>query len=233
MFNNTGNNFNNGNPISVNTRLYSSFSDTCSLSVGAWNEQLSIRFAPLKGVDANGLRQYAQDKTEIITTSLTVDNALAFSEGIEKVIIPALTNKTPADVSVSMGTGENKKILKLTTDGENITLTIYLGINDSNVATGDSISHTFNKREYITSYDPTSGAGNVENVNSDFFNFFNKIKAVKDLSPVVPHTINYSNALKSSFSKPNNNYNNFNKGNNGAFNQAPTSNYASIDDFLA
>ena len=219
----------NNNSVSVNTRLFTSFSDTCQFTLGAWNEQLSLKFAPLKSVDANGIRQYAQDRSEIIATSLTVDNALTLSKGIEDNIKPALAEKKAAEVSVTMGTGDNKKVLKVETDGTDVKISVFLGVNDAGVATGQSITHTFNKREYMTSYDPTTGANESVTVNADFENFAEKVKNIQDLSQAVPHSIKYSNAIKSNYS--NNKYNNNTNTQNTA-NQAPSNTYNNMDEFI-
>ena len=230
MFNMSQNKFNNGNQLSVNTRLYSSYSDTCMLSIGAWNEQLSIRFAPIKSIDENGVRQYAQDRMDIITTSLTVDNALTLLDGINKVILPALEKKEAGDVAVTMGTDTNRKIMSVKTDGKDVYLVLYLSVNAEGIAGGDSISHKFNKREYYVNYNPTEGAKNVVSVEGDFLNFVEKISLAKSMNQIVPHNINYGNALKSSYSKP---AEGFGNQSNMGYNSAPITNVSNVDDFVA
>ena len=59
--------------ISLNTSFFTSYSETCLLQVGGWNRQLSISFKPCTGTDANGIRTYAEDKSQYIITSLTAD----------------------------------------------------------------------------------------------------------------------------------------------------------------
>lgn len=253
MFNNSmsGNKFNNSNGASVSTNIYRSFSDTCMFQVKAWNEQLSLNFAPMKGLDANGKRQYANDRSEIILTSLTKDNSDALLTGINDVIKPAITAKTAADVSVTITSiSENmKKILKVSTDGTDTFISLYLGVDDSGVATGDSISHKFNKREYIVSYDPKKGTGDAVQVNSDFDNFVYMLESAKSLNQISYHNNKYGNALKGSYNNDNNPYNTSIGTNNlastiytGTYsanhqpqqssNNAQVTNYGSMDEFL-
>ena len=85
---------NQNNQLNVNTKLYSSFSDTCMLTIGAWNQQLSVKFHPCKGTNPDtGLRTYASDNNEIIKTSLTEENTTALLNGIHDYIDPAIENK--------------------------------------------------------------------------------------------------------------------------------------------
>ena len=193
-----GRNNNNNNGVNVNSSLYVSYSEACMLKVGAWNQNLSLRFHPMKGVNADGIRQYAQDNTEIISTSLTVDNTSALLEGIKKEITPAIEEKRAGNVSIAMGSNDNRKVLTLSTDGNDITLTISIGVNEQGIAS-DSLTHKFNKKEYMVGYDPSTGSGEIVMANADYDNFVEKLKDIYKLSAAVAHSINYNNALKSSF----------------------------------
>ena len=195
MFNNS----NNGG-VNVNTRLYTSYSDTAQVVVGAWNAQLSIKFHPFKGVNAEGVRQYAQDRMEIISTSLTVDNTGALLKGIKEKIIPALNDGKEMKVSVSMGSGENRKVLSVLTDGKDVSLEIAIRVSEEGVAEEQNIlAHKFNKRSYMVNYDEKTGKGEEIEVNADFDNFVKKLEDVYKLSPAVAHSINYNNATKASY----------------------------------
>ena len=85
--------YNNGNTVNVNTRLYTSYSDTAMVVMGAWNSQLSLKVHPFKGLNADGVRQYAQDNTEIINTSITIDNAHALIEAIDNTFDAAVKER--------------------------------------------------------------------------------------------------------------------------------------------
>jgi len=223
---------NNNNGVNVNSALYTSYSDTCMVKISAWNTNLSIKFHPMKGVNADGIRQYAQDNTEIISTSLTVDNTSALLEGIKSVMEPAIAEKREASVSVAMGSAENRKVLTVKTDGKDIFLIIAIGVNDQGVASNNNIlSHTFNKKEYVVGYNPSTGSGETVVANADYDNFVEKLKDIYKLTAATAHAINYNNALKASFG---NRQNNNNQGTINAGYNAPSSTYNGNDmgDFL-
>lgn len=230
MFN-TGRQYNNGNNVNVNTRLYTSYSDTAMVVMGAWNSQLSLKVHPFKGLNAEGVRQYAQDNTEIINTSITVDNAHALIEAIDSVFQPAVDEKKEASVGIQIGTGDHKKSLTLSTDGQEIYLIIAIGVDDNGVAQESNIiKHKFNKRSYVVDYNPATGSGTEVMANTDYDSFVAKVRAIENLTPTIAHSINYSNQLRQSYSSRNANQNNYG-GNNY---QAPTTNYGGGDmsDFL-
>lgn len=224
---------NNNNGVNVNSALYTSYSDTCMVKISAWNTNLSIKFHPLKGVNGDGIRQYAQDNTEIISTSLTVDNTGALLEGLKAVMEPAIADKAEASVSVAMGAAENRKVLTVKTDGKDIYLSIAIGVNDQGVANNNNIlTHTFNKKEYVVGYNPATGSGEVVTANADYDNFVEKLKDIYKLTAATAHAINYNNALKASFSNRQ-----ASSGNQGTINagyNAPSSTYNGNDmgDFL-
>lgn len=197
---------NNNNSVSVNTRLYTSHSDACALTIGGWNTQISLKIAPFKGVNADGIRQYAQDSTETIMTSLTVDNTTALLEGIKDKINPAIEAKESASVSISIGANNNRKVLTILTDGNDTFLRLTIGVSDAGIAdANNSITHKFNKKEYLVDYDPSTGSGEVVSTNSDFINFVKKLNDIYEFSGAVAHSIKYSDSIKASFSS-NKNY---------------------------
>lgn len=193
---------NNGNGVNLNTRLYTSYSDTCMLVLGAWNDKLSLKFHPMKGVNADGIRQYAQDNTEIVNTSLTTDNTIAFLTGIDDKIMPALKESKAETVSVTMGINENRKVVTVGTDGKEVWLSVIINVAENGVAdASNELKHTFNKKEYMTGYDPSTGTGTeTVNTNSDFLNFVSKLREIYNLSGAAAHAANYANAIKSSYS---------------------------------
>ena len=226
-----GKNTNNSNNVNVNTNIYTSYSDTCMLKLGAWNLNLSIKFHPMKGLNSDGIRQYAQDNTEIISTSLTVDNTSALLEGIKTELEPAIEEKRTGSVSIAMGTNENRKVLTLKTDGKDVFISVAIGVNDQGIASENNIlTHKFNKKEYMTGYDVTTGSGEIVSTNADFINFVEKLKDIYKLTATVSHSINYNNALKSSFS----NKQAMGNTNTSSGYSAPSTNYGGNDmgDFL-
>ena len=225
-----GKNTNNGNGVNVNSALYTSYSDTCMVKISAWNTNLSIKFHPMKGLNADGIRQYAQDNTEIISTSLTVDNTGALLEGIKNVIEPAIASKSEASVSVAMGIADNRKVLTVKTDGNNVFLIIAIGVSDQGITSENNIlTHTFNKKEYMVGYNPVTGSGEVVTANADYDNFVEKLKDIYKLTAATAHSINYNNALKANYSNKQASYN---AQSNPSY-QAPVNNYSGdMGDFL-
>lgn len=218
---------NSNNQLNVNTRLYSSFSDQCMITLGAWNLNLSLKFHPLKGTNDQGLRQYAQDNNEIITTSLTIDNATALLKGIEDVVKPAIEKKEAGKISVPISSGDSAKVLTIGTDGNDVTMSIAVGVSQEGTTTEDKIiTHKFNKRAYYKGFDVLTGKGEEVVVESDFDNFVEKLKSIYTLAPATAHAIKYNTALSSSFQ--NKSYSN-NQNNSVSTYSAPVSN-SSLED---
>lgn len=230
-----GSNQNNNNGVNINSRLFSSFSETAMVTLGAWNLQLSLKIHPVKGVNADGIRQYAQDNTEIINTSLTEQNATALLDGIKEKLDPAIKENRAEKVSVSMGAAENRKVLSLETDGKDIYLEMAINVNENGVAKPENvIRHKFPKKNIMIGYDPLTGNGEIVEVNSDYENFVIKLKDIYKFSPAVAHSINYNNAVKASYSNKQAANNQMNNYSNGGGYSAPTNNIAgdNMADFL-
>ena len=191
---------NNTNTVNVNTKLFTSYSDTCMLTVGAWNTQLSLKFHPAKGQNADGVRQYAQDKSEIISTSLTIDNASVLLRGIKDKLEDAIKNKKAEKISIPISSGENKKILTLGYDGTNTFVSITIGVSEDGTAPEtNELVHKFNQRSYFVGYDVTTGTGDQVVTESDYDNFVEMLKGIYDLVPTNAHSINYNSSLRQNF----------------------------------
>ena len=217
--------------INLNTSLYTSYSETAQLNAGAWNKQLSINLKPCVGKDANGLRQYAEDRSQIISTSITPENAIALITGFEKEVLPAINGvKDNGSVSIviSADNGDARKILTVGYEDGIAYLSIAIGINETGVAS-NVIKHTFNKRQYLTNYVSTTGSAEEVFVETDLINFMNKVYAVKDLSPIIAHSVEYNDMIKAAYQRTNQNYQNSTPQQNF---QANTTNVNSMEDFL-
>ena len=241
MFNRSYNN--NGNAVNVNTHFFNSYSETSLLRVGGWNQQLSIRLQPATGKDSSGVTMYAQDQSQILSTSLSQDSAIVLYDGFKKEIEPCLdAHVASKKISTQVSNGDTKKIISIYYDGNDAYLEIATSVNDQNITTDQNvITHKFNKRTYMVNYDYHTGqATETKTIESDFLNFMDKVEKVKDMTPVVVHTMKYANAVKNTFS----NNNNQNTGNNGFIPQsqntggpvnyspAPSTNANSMDEFL-
>lgn len=240
MFNRSYNN--NGNAVNANTHFFNSYSETSLLRVGGWNQQLSIRLQPATGKDSSGVTMYAQDQSQILSTSLSQDSAIVLYDGFKKEIEPCLdAHVASKKISTQVSNGDTKKIISIYYDGNDAYLEIATSVNDQNITTDQNvITHKFNKRTYMVNYDYHTGqVTETKTIESDFLNFMDKVKKVKDMTPVVVHTMKYANAVKNTFS--NNNQNNGNNGfipqpqNGGTpanYNPAPSTNANSMDEFL-
>lgn len=232
-----GRNNNNGNTINVNTRLYTSYSDTAMVTVSAWNDKISIKIQPCVGKDANEVRQYTQEKNQIVTTSLVPENALTLLDGIDKKLIPSINSKTQCSVSVSTSTigTDERKVLTLYYDGKDSYLILHTNIGaDGKADPNNIIKHKFNKRSWLENYDSETGSGEEYEYESDLMNFIDKIRGIHLLSGIIPHTNKYDNALKSTFGRNTNNRTGSQDNNENNDYTAPTSNFNGVDmgDFL-
>ena len=198
--------YNNG--ISVNSRLYVSFSDTAMIQVGAWNSQISIRVHPCRGLDPDGRRIYEQEKSRIVITSLTMENVAALVDGVKKKIKPAYDEGKEASVTVTMGSDANKKAITLFTDGKKMFFKITLNLDDSDKTNSEEniLVHEFRTREYISNYDPITGEGERTEVPVDFINFMKALEDVYVLQPAISHSITYHTEAKSAFTNTASNF---------------------------
>ena len=185
--------------VNVNTNVYNSYSETAQVNVGAWNNQLSIKMKPCVGQDANGIRQYAEDRSQIITTSITPENAICLIEGFEAAVLPAIRGeKDSGAASIVMGAQDQRKILTIGYNNGNAYLSIAVALDESGKAGGE-IKHTFNKKSYLTDYNPSIGNPVEKSVEADLFNFMDKVRSVKDLAPIIAHSIKYNEMNRSAF----------------------------------
>lgn len=237
-----GRSTNNGSGVNLNSRLYTSFSDTCMVVVTAWNQQISIRFHPAMGQNADGVRQYAQEFDACVSTSLVVDNAIALLSGVERVIIPALNDKDfsgEVDVSISMGNNENRKVMTIKYDGTDVYLGIFVNVDENGVASDQTaLWHKFNKRSYMKGYDNKSGSGEEVPVQTDFINFMKKVETIYQMNSAIPHAINFYKMTRAAFNSNNNSGggfqqnsgNNFSSSNSGY--EAPVSSTSELSSFI-
>lgn len=209
--------------INLNTNFYTSYSETAQVTAGGWNNQLSIKIKPCVGQDANGIRQYAEDRSQIISTSITPENAICLTEGFDTVVLPAIRGERPSgSASIVMGTAEQRKVLTIGYEDGNAYLSIAVAL-DENGKAGGEIRHIFNKKNYLVDYSPSVGSHEEKSVEVDLFNFIDKVRAVKDLAPITAHSIKYNEMTRSAFTGNSNTAgNNYS---NNTQSQTPSSGY--------
>ncbi len=231
MFGNTYTS-NRTNTVNVNTKLTTSYSDESMLSIGAWNTNLSLKFHPAVGKNAEGITQYAQDNTQIVNVVLTPDNVRALLDGINNEVVPAIASLGAASVAVRTGSGDTMKILCVGT--ENGTPYVYVAKNLMNGIADDSnvIKHTFTKRSYVSNYSYKTGDGTEVEVNVGFANFVKRLEGIDRIIPDVSHSISYSQAIRSAMATRAGSFNGSQSSSDRY--EAPVSNFdgASSDEFL-
>lgn len=229
MFGNGTFTANRTNSVNTNTKLTTLYGDDSMVSIGAWNTNLSVKFHPTTGKNADGITQYAQDNTAITNVVITPDNARALLDGIYSIIIPAIENRESKSVAVRTGTGDNMKILCVAT--ENGTPYLYVVKNAVNgIASEDNVvKHHFSTRSFVTDYSYVNGSGTEIPVNTGFKNFVKRLEGMDRLIPDVSHSISYSQAIRSAMA------NNYNQNNNaGPRYEAPVNTFegSGTDEFL-
>jgi hypothetical protein len=186
--------------VNVNTNFYTSYSDTAQVTVGGWNTQLSLKVKPCIGQDANGIRQYAEDKSQIVITSITPENALTLVAGFEAEVLPAVNGeKESGAASIVMGNADQRKILTIGYADGNAYLSVAVALDETGKAGGE-IKHTFSKKSYLVDYNPATGYPVEKIVEADLFNFMEKVRSVKDLAPVTAQSIKYNEMNRAAFS---------------------------------
>ena len=236
------NNNQNNNGVNVNTTFKTFFSDLSSMTLGAWNGQISIRFTPCTGTDASGMRQYDQNRRA--NTALYPEKAIALKTGIDDVIIPALNRlkngeeiDLPTSVSVSMGSNDKKNVLSVELDKDSsgkvrVYLRLYQMIKADNSTDPQNIfSYVFGENSYVTNYDYRNGQyGGEHEVESEWEVFYEILTKVTDILPISAHGTRYVNQLSSRFSSGGNSGNS-NSGNH-SFNSSPSSYEAPVSSFM-
>lgn len=205
MFGNNGN-YNRSNSVNVNTRLFTSYGEDSLLVIQAWNANLSIKFHPVTGKNADGITQYANDISTTVNVVITPDNGRALLDGINNVIIPAIKNKEDRSIAVKTGNGDSMKIFCVATqDGVPY---VYAARNTLNGIASDEnvIKHHFQSRSYLADYTYTSGNGVEVSVPTGFKNFVARLERMDNLIPDIHHSMTYSNAIKSSIANNNNSF---------------------------
>lgn len=239
---------NNGNGINVNTTVKTLYSDYSSLTLGAWNQQLSIRLAPCTGTDSNGMRQY--DPNRKASTALVPEKALMLKSGIDAVIMPNLKNiltggslTEPVSVGTSMGSAERRNIVTIELSNDeggqaSVFLKVHQMVHDDKTCDPQNIFvYKFGSNSLIYDYNPSTGQSREVNAQSEFLLFYDMLAHVSDLLPLSAHGAKYNAAVSARYQSGRNGQGNGMTPNmqfqrpssQDAFN-APISNYDANDD---
>jgi len=206
MWGNQNMNQMNRNDVSVNTNLKTSNSDTSSLNIQAWNQNISLRISPATGVDANGVTQY--EKTRRGNASLSMEGAAALLDAFKRIILPTYDQvikgeiPCPDELSVCVETGRSPKKnlvflkIKNPSDGSNVPdayVEIHQAVTDENIADGGNIfTHKFPKRKVFINMNTMTGVGTPTYANSDLNIFLNILGDTNLLLPFSEHVSKYT-----------------------------------------
>ena len=223
-----GSNNNSNDSVNTNTTIITMYSDLSSLTIGAWNDKINLKFNPSIGKDGNGLNQYDRDKRA--STALTQTNACALLANIKTVILPKYQSGEDIgdgiNVAVSMGRADAKNILRVEYkpyEGKNrFLLTLAQGVSDNGTVSDDNkISYLFNQVETMTNYNSSTGSGDLSIDEAEFFNFVDILKRRTDILPNIAHSIRHSKEIGKRYS------------NNGGGNNFNNNSSSSNTDFLS
>lgn len=207
---------NQNNGVNVNTTFKVFFSDLSSLTVGAWNSQLSIRLIPCTGHDENGMRQYDQNRRA--NTALYPEKAVVLKKGIDKELLPLIKKMEvgehvePKSVAISLGSNDKKNVLAVELKADEngkfgLYLTLYQGIKEDNSSDPQNIyTYLFGKNTYVTDYDFRTGKfGGEDEVESEWDVFYAMLSKCDEVLPIAAHGVRYVNTLSSKFTSNQNN----------------------------
>lgn len=211
--------FGNNNPtrdsLNVNTGIVTFYSDISCLSIGGWNDKISLRWSPVLGKDANGLTKY--DKEHYAMTGLSFANAAALYARYVKHL------KDKIDKREDPGEGSNVAVPIRSKDGsvtvvvieykcdENgapgVYLTLGKNAGPNGVAADNRISYKFNDIEMMDDMNLDTGACTEVKEFGEFDNFIEILRSRMTMTGLGAHATRYSNALGNKFSKNRNNGN--------------------------
>ena len=227
------NNASNGGP-NVNTTFSTMFSDQSAFRIGAWNDQLSLRFTPAVPNDGQGgMRQYDQNRRA--NTSITLDKANILLTGIDKVIRPAIDEYVrtgvltkPVSIAVQMIGKDKRSILAIEFKKDdfnepNVFIVLYQNVTENWTSDDNSTyQYKFGKNSYITDYDNKTGNSTGEYiVVSEFESFCEFLKNEINLVAFNNHASRYDGEMFKRFG--NGNYQRQNGAGQSNFNQGQSS----------
>lgn len=180
---------------SVNTRGYQFTNkngfDPSALSVGFWNDFLSIRINPaLEKSQQTETRVFDYDKS--VSTALSLRLIVRMLHGIENCIIPAIESGESHSISVQVG-GDSLITIGTGTKYTNNKVCQYLAIHKeldpSTRKPAMSMFYEFSTDNIIKDYNESDGSYNIDsNINDEFKLFVQILKsAIIGLSKSTVH----------------------------------------------
>lgn len=186
---------------SYNTRFYPSYTDQSLLTVGGWDQAITIKIFPALRKNEKGLTEYDQEQGHFANFTIKLENAEILSNGIKNDILPAYQKKESASIGVtSVTTAGVRKIFQVITENGELKCRIISETDANGVAAEEKvITHTFKEREYLKNYDYHSGNHDLKTYPADFYVFAECIFRAGNLLQDIAHSIGYHNLIRSSF----------------------------------
>ena len=169
--------------MNINTRSYQFMNkdgfDPSALSVGAWNEMLSLRINPaLEPSKQTDNRVFDYDKS--VSTSLTLEKVGVLLSEIRKVIIPAIEAGEDKTIGITLNGGESMVVVgtgKRLTGSIKPFLGIYKGINPNTRKPEMAIFYEFKTTQVVEDYDETTGNYSISEVSVELDTFSDILRA--------------------------------------------------------
>lgn len=175
------------NQVSVNTKAYQFMNregfEPSSLTVGSWNENLSLRINPmLEPSKQSDNRVFDYDR--FVTTALTLEKAMLLLYRIEKDLLPAVESGEDKSIGIQVG-GDSLLVVgtgKRLTGSIRPFLAIHKSLNPDTKKPELSMFYEFRSASSIDDYDETTGSYKIsDSVYTEFKVFVNLLKSFINL----------------------------------------------------
>lgn len=186
------------NTVNVNTRFFTSFSETAMVVVSGWNHNISIKFHPVKGVSDRGTRQYATTNSETTIVTITPEIAFSLIDGFDNVIFPAIKEGRDACIKAITGNGDNKKLFSIYTNNNGTEAYFAVSSGDGVESYEGNSDNTLIHKLGTKIYKKIDNEDKLVTIQSDLIHFYNKLKNIDSISSSIAHGILYTNKLKDS-----------------------------------
>lgn len=192
------------NGINVNTRscqlLNKEGFDPSALSIGAWNEMMSLRINPaLEPSKQTESRIFDYDRS--VSTSLTMEKVMLLLYKINKEIVPAINDNIDKSIGIPLNNGESLIVIgtgKKYTNEIRPFLAIHKSLNANTRKPEMSMFYEFKRAYTIDDYDEKTGEYSmVTDIHSEFKLFIELLKAfIIGSSNFTPHADRVSNYFR-------------------------------------
>lgn len=204
FFGNNGNGHFGGNTQSVNTGIHSYYCDTCSMSIGCWDDKFSIKYMPALERNDRGMMTY--DKDNRISTSLSLVKAGVLVKKYTKKLLPMIlgnAEKAPVSFGVpirSNNAGNCILGIEYSQDEGSDNYSTYLifarNIDNGVCQPSNLIKFKFNKVESVEDFDPLNGTGEVVMEEGEIMDFMQILKDRMMMTGLSSHAKRYSDSFK-------------------------------------